>query len=408
MSESKGLKKNLSWTTIGMVLYNFAIWVFSALILRVLGANASGIYAIASSLGNTFYAVSLWGMRSFVVSDQDHTYSYGEYIVSRIIAIGLSILVMIIVVCISGYSRDIVLSLVFYSVFKFAESMIELFDCFGQQILEMDINARSMVLRGFIYTVIFASTLFLFHDQALSFLILSILSILILLFYNVRKFKTKINIDLHVQKEHIFSILKACFPIMGFELLASANIAIPRLFYENIGSVETLGIYTSIYTMVTFLQLVINVLIYTFAPYMAKAYQNKEYKAFKKYILCIVCGAIGLGSLAEILVFFIGKPVMSIVFGSEAGAYYTYLYLGIISGVTLTFTWVISQMFVIYQYYYSQLFCAIVSTIVCVILSMVMIESGNCDRLSIILILTNLSYVIVAIPVFKIMQEKKG
>ena len=53
------LKKNLSWNTIGMILYNLAIWVFSVLILRITGAKESGYYAIASSLGNTFYAISL-------------------------------------------------------------------------------------------------------------------------------------------------------------------------------------------------------------------------------------------------------------------------------------------------------------------------------------------------------------
>ena len=116
------LKKNLSWNTIGMILYNFAIWVFSVLILRLAGARESGYYAIASSIGNTFYAISLWGMRSFIVSDQEHHYSYIDYLCSRCIAIVITIVLMLVVILVSNYSIDVVYVLVTYSLFKCDES----------------------------------------------------------------------------------------------------------------------------------------------------------------------------------------------------------------------------------------------------------------------------------------------
>ena len=275
------LKKNLSWNTIGMILYNLAIWVFSVLILRITGAKESGYYAIASSLGNTFYAISLWGMRSFIVSDQKNRYTYKEYVITRIVAVILSIAIMFVTATISSYSLEIVRVLIAYSMFKFAEALIELCDSLAQQKMVMDINAKSMVIRGVLYIILFYLSLVITKESYIAFSVITICSLLILYYYNYKKLCKFISFHETAKKENITDILKKCFPIMAFELLAAAIVAIPRIFYEKIGSYEDLGIYVSIYTMVVFLQLVINILIYTFAPYMAKAYQEKKMKQLR-------------------------------------------------------------------------------------------------------------------------------
>ena len=388
------LKKNLSWNTIGMILYNLAIWVFSVLILRITGASESGYYAIASSLGNTFYAISLWGMRSFIVSDQKNRYTYREYVITRIVAVILSIVIMLVTAIVSSYSLEIVRVLIAYSMFNFAEALIELCDCLAQQKMVMDINAKSMVIRGVLYIILFYLSLVITKESYIAFSVITICSLLILYFYNYKKLCKFISFHETAKKENITDILKKCFPIMAFELLAAAIVAIPRIFYEKIGSYEDLGIYVSIYTMVVFLQLVINILIYTFAPYMAKAYQEKKLKQLKKYMLFVVFGAVGLGLLAEILVYLIGEPVMTLIFGVIAGQEYHYLYLGIVSGVTLALTWLISQIFVILGKNNSQLVSAVISVIVCIIVSLVYIDGKDCNRMSIVLIVSNISFVI--------------
>lgn len=388
------LKKNLSWNTLGMILYNFAIWVFSVLILRLAGAEESGYYAIASSLGNTFYAISLWGMRSFIVSDQDHHYSYVDYLCSRCIAIATTIILMICTIVVSNYTNDVIYVLVTYSLFKCAEALIELFESFAQQKLVMDINAKSMVIRGILYIFVFFVSIKLTKKSYISFALITICSLIILFTYNFRKMKQVISFHEKLDKNKVFIILKKCFPIMLFELLAAAIVAVPRLFYERIGSVSELGIYVSIYTMVVFLQLVINILIYTFAPYMAKAYTQKKMNQFKKYVLIVICSAFGLGLIAELLVYFIGQPVISLIFGSLAGEKYSYLYLGIISGVTLALTWLISQIFVIFEKNNAQVLSALISIVTCFILSKLFIDGIDCNKISIVLILSNMSFVI--------------
>ena len=148
----KGLIKNLSYNTIGMVLYNLAIWLFSALILRMLGETMSGYYAVAVSIGNTLYAVSLWGIRSYLVSDTNYKFDYSDYCLARGIAIVVSCLTLAILCVIFHYSFEQTLVLILYSLFKFAETLIELIDCFNQRALQMEIHAKSMIIRSLLLT----------------------------------------------------------------------------------------------------------------------------------------------------------------------------------------------------------------------------------------------------------------
>ena len=396
MSDS-GLKKNLSYNTIGMVLYNFAIWVLSAIIMRKLGAAYSGMYAVAMSLGNTLYASALWGMRSFIVSDVNSVYKEQEYLSARTAAVILSVLVLVPVIGLSNYSSEQSGILAAYTLFKCSEALIELTECFNQKNFHMEINAQGMIIRSALYIIGFYGILSFSRSLTAAFALLTLLSFAVFLFFSLRKvrqispFPVKIILN-----RKVLDILKSCFPIMVFELLASLIIAVPRLFFEQIGSLSALGIYNSVYTFVIFLQLVINVLIYTLAPYMAKAYHEQRGKDFRKYLLIVAGGAVGLGAAAEIMSVLLGRFVIGLVYGPEAQPYYTYLYMGIVSGVTLAFTWIASQIFVIMSRQNVQMYCSLISTAACFILSKLLVNASDCNRMSLVLILTNLIYILSA------------
>ncbi len=391
-----------------MVLYNFAIWIMSALILRILGADASGYYAVATSIGNTLYALALFGMRTYLVSDTENEYTFGEYTAARLSAVGLAFVLLIIIAFSAGYDSTQRNILILYSVFKLFEAMTELMDCFGQQKLTMDINAKSMILRSVVYIIVFTAVLMTAHSLTLGFAALSVCSALIFLFYNYRKISAIVETDHTLRwNRHTKQIFVKCLPIMIFEMLAALVVALPRLFFERIGPLDALGIYTSIYTMVVFLQLVINVLIYTLAPYMSRSYRSHDMKQFLKYIIILFAGASALGAAAEAMTYLMGSFAMGIIYGEAGRMYYGYLYLGIISGVTLSFTWIFSQIFVIIGRNYDQLICSFVSTAACWYLSSVMVQASDCNSMSLVLILTNLIFMASALVLLFTSGRKK-
>lgn len=401
----RGLLQNLQWNMIGMVLYNFAIWFMNALILRILGAEMSGVYAIAVSIGNVLFAASLWGMRGYIVADHNESVSYTEYTVVRLLSIFLSFVIFFILNLFFQYKSSQLYILLLYMMFKMIEAMIELTDCFNQQALRMDINAKSMVLRSILFILLFYITLKYTANLYFGFIILNIIGACVLFFYNLKYTKKFYRIDLlRADMNRVIQIARDCFPIMMFELLAAAIVAIPRLFYAEIGSKESLGIYTSIYTLIVFLQLAIQILIVSISPYMAKAYQAKEKKRFLRYLFGLIGGAVGLSLFAMILVKLIGEFTVGVLFGTEVALYTYYLYWGIASGLSLSLTWVFGQVFVILRRNDVTLWLSLVSAIVCFILSKLWIVSEDCNRISMILTVSNLSFLLVSLFLFWILK----
>ncbi len=375
-------------------MYNFTIWIFSALILRMLGADESGTYAIASSIGNTLYAASLFGMRTFIVSDSDHQYSCDEYMYARILAIVGTFVFLCGMLFFFQYNVHQKIAIVAYTLFKLTEAAIEVLDCFCQREKQMQVNAISMMIRSIVYAVVFGLCLYFLQSMNLGFFLLSIVSIFILLFYNFPRVKKLTDLSMSQRfNKNSFIILRQCFPLMIFEMLSSFIVAYPRVAYDQVGSHASLGIYASIYTMVIFMQLICNVFIYTFAPYMADSYNQGRKKQFYQYVLMLCGGTIILGLLAEVLTYLLGRPVIGMVYGSDVSAYYTYLYLGIISGISLAFTWIASQISVILSHRDDQLISSMVAAITCVVLSKIMIQT-DCNSISIVLMLSNVAFLL--------------
>ncbi len=398
MKNDTGLKRNLSWTTAGMVMYNMAVWVFSVLILNMLGAEASGYYAIAVSVGNTLYALSLWGLRSFIAADAENKYSADEYFSARMAGIAAALVILGIVLAVSRYDAAQNSILILYTLYKCSEAAIEVLDCFCQRRLQMNINAGSMILRSILFTVIFYLSLRFTASMNTAFALLVIAALAVMLLYNLPRVRRIEPMTCRIRwNSRTVEILKQTFPIMAFELLSALAVALPRLFFERTGSLSELGIYTTIYTLVVFLQLVINVMIYTFAPYMAKAYSAGDRKTFGRYCVMLFGGSLALGLLAEAAVAIMGKPVIGLVFGAEAAARTGYLYLGILSGVSLTYTWIFSQIFVVVHRSAEQLKCSLISVAACFVLSALLVKAESCDSMSVVLILSNIIFMAVSL-----------
>ncbi len=399
MEKKNSLLSNLSYTTIGMILYNVTLWLLGFLILRFLGPIQSGYYGVAMSIGATLYGVVLWGLRSFIVSDENYGFNYSDYTVVRLVTILIGFIAMVLYISVSSFNKYQIWVIVLYSVFKFSEALIELIDCFAQKKLQMDINAKSMILRSVLLFVGFFIALKLTNNLIVGFIVIILISLLVLVFYNFRKFKQMFGFSFNYNIVNVKKILWLTLPIMGFEMLSALTTAIPRLKFAQVGDLGDLGIYVSIYTIIVFLQLAIQICIVAFAPYMAKDYWSNAIQPFLKKLFLLFSLAIGLGIIAEVCVYFLGDFVIGLVYGKAIAPYYTYMYWAIGSGVTLGITWIFSQLFVILKKNKEQLFCSIISVITCFILSKVMIDPNDLNSISKILIISNLTFTFVSLVI---------
>lgn len=99
-------KKEFVWNTIGSIVFS----VFSAIILmictRLNGVEIAGIYSICYATSCILNAIGDMGIRIVQVTDVAREYQYEDYFFSRIMALGMMLILAIGFACITGYSGE--------------------------------------------------------------------------------------------------------------------------------------------------------------------------------------------------------------------------------------------------------------------------------------------------------------
>ena len=104
--EDTSLKVNMFWNFIGNLFYMATQWILTILVVRLAGYSVSGEFALAISVTNIFYAVAVYGMRNYQVSDIESQFSDLYYILSRVVTNVFAVILCMLFCRLNSYSRQ--------------------------------------------------------------------------------------------------------------------------------------------------------------------------------------------------------------------------------------------------------------------------------------------------------------
>ena len=108
----------------------------------------SGILAFAMSIGNIYFPLATYNMRTIQVSDLGGEYSSSEYIAFRFITIGLGFLPILAYLFLTTGDSALITSALFWLVFKADEAFCSVFYAMVQKEGRMDYIGISQAIRG--------------------------------------------------------------------------------------------------------------------------------------------------------------------------------------------------------------------------------------------------------------------
>ena len=97
-------KKDYFWNTLGVFLQNLLSPILLIFITRFNGIEDGGLFSFTFSMAVSFSAISIWGNRTYQVSDIKNQFNNKNYILSRIITSLITIIASLIFVLLNGYS----------------------------------------------------------------------------------------------------------------------------------------------------------------------------------------------------------------------------------------------------------------------------------------------------------------
>jgi hypothetical membrane spanning protein len=313
------VKNNIIYNTIGTFFYFFCQWAITVLVVKLGGYSNGGILSITISITNIFYMISMYGVRSFQVSDIKNRYKDGDYLLLRIITSIISSIFFGIVLFYLEYDRAIQLCMIIYMFFKLGESVTDLnFGFFQRYNFYREIGI-SYILKGILTLIVFCLTLYFSKNLVLTLFLETLALWFFIIVYDLKKLKNKLNLKTKTYK--VIFLLKICFSLMLYTLILPYLNFITRYQVEKFFGTEELGYYSAITMVIVVISTLFGSIFIIIIPKISYLYKEKNIKEIIKIILKINLAIFVFSIISIIGAILLGNAVFSILFTNSIQKY---------------------------------------------------------------------------------------
>lgn len=314
------LKSNVIWNTAGNFIYLGSQWLFTYIVVRLLGFEQAGIFSLAMTIATSFAALANYNMRTFQSSDIRDEYSDMEYIVSRVITCAVAFLFCCLFSILNGYQFEVIISVLLFMIFKIVEALSDVYQGLLQKNMRLDFVGKSFIGKGLCTLIVFSSAIFYFRDLNLALILIDVVVVFVLVFYDARK-TNEIRIGLFAKKafsfKRVFLLLSICLPLAIFGFFINAIGQLPRYFVEMILGETALGYYASIAMPVMIVQVSASFIFAPLVTPLAKSLNEGKKQEFFSLVKKVFIFLAILSAIAIIVAWIAGTPLLVIMFGAD-------------------------------------------------------------------------------------------
>lgn len=385
----------------GSLLYLFSQWLLSYFVVRYLGYESAGILTLATTITGSIIGISLYGVRSFQISDIEGKYSDCTYKATRIVTSVLALFVCVIFVfLLNEYSIYIGICILTYMCFKISESISDVYQGILQKAMRMDYIGFSFMLKGIITLALFVFVVLVTNNLLAGIVVLCLSSTIIIFFFDARKAK---RFTRSSDNQNLLAPIKAllweCLPIAAFTLLFNSINLIPRYFLEAQMGVEALGIYGTIAMPVVIVQVTASYIFSPLTTPFAQQLSKGNITGFKILLRKVIVFIAVLSAVSFFGFWLLGDWFLLLLFGSTIEPY-TYLLLPlVVCTILIALSWFLSTMLVVLRKLKALMCASVASFIVVIFGSTPFISIFGYNGASFILILGLILFVLFCVGV---------
>ena len=367
-------KKDYIWNSIGSFLQSAISPILLIVITRLNGVGDSGLFSFAMSLSVVFWAISLWGGRTYQVSDVKKEFSSGDYIVVRFIS-SLIVAVFSISFCIlSGYDlikTELIMVLVSFKILEsIADSMYGVLQIHNK----LYIVGISLTMKSVFGFMIFAIVDILTKNIVYGALSIFIVNIAVVIFYDIPLMKHVESVGL--TKKNIMQagkIMKKTAEVFVVVFLTMFSLNIPRYFLDKY-HYDQIGYFGIMAMPITLLTLFISFVLQPNVVNLSELLKKKKIKEFTKIVSKIDFITFTLGILFVVSSYLIGVWALNTVFGIDINNFRIDLTIMVIGAVANAFVSIYVNLLIILRRFKGQFYTLLVTNILAVILSIYLID----------------------------------
>lgn len=400
----KNISKNsYTWNMLGCLLHAFQSTIMLIVLKRTVGLAAAGIFNIAYTNASLFYKMGHYGMRNYQVSDVKRKYSFKDYHLTRLITVFAMMLFgtayIFYAAATKNYSSYKMNVMIWMLLFNAVDAYESVYHGAYQQNNRLDVAGRCMTIRMTLLIIAYVISIIITKDQLISLIITTVSTFVVFIIFTLwTKHLTKpiavisetaenvdtksvttksvttesVTTEKHAKNaadklsknvdnnaaadatpvstskwKRVSALLVHCFPLFAGTFLAFYIANAPKYAIDSTLSNDIQGYY-GIITQPIYVIYMLNDFIFMPQIYpLSKLWDEGRIDKFVKKSLKQVFILILLTLVCLVGAYFLGIPVLSVVFNSNLKPFKTSLMILMIGAGFLGMTGFLSSVITI-------------------------------------------------------------
>lgn len=313
-------KRGAVWNILGSVANASASVVLLLVVTRICGAETAGIFSIAFVTAQMLMNIGNYGVRAYQVSDQFEKYHFKEYEINRYIACFIMILSIVGFVQFRKYEGEVATVVFLMGIWKMLDSLADVYEGRLQQKNRLELAGQSLFFRTVVSMFCFCIGLLLTHSLIWAGIWAIICSVFFLFWFAWKPAREVSDVRKKVLVSHVFEMFRECFPLFISLILLAYVVNIPKYAIEDYMSYDNQTYYNIIYMPAQVIYLLATFIFKPFLTHLTAIY-HESILNFKKCVFKLVAVIPVLTGIIMLIAYFIGIPVLQLLYGVELQGY---------------------------------------------------------------------------------------
>ncbi len=324
------------WNTLsGLIMAGQSVLLL-IIITRVCGLKAAGVFSIAYAIANLMLTIGKYGMRNYQVSDVRTEFSFQDYLWSRIATSTAMVIFSIGYACMgiitSGYDTDKVLVIILFCLLKTVDAVEDVYFGLYQKKGRLDIGAKGLTLRlsGTLFVLLISVAVT--KELIISTTVTCIFSVFLSIWIIAASYPAFRDEEPPASFRNVRRLLWDCFPLFAGGYLAMYIGNISKYAIDRYMNEEIQACYNFVFMPVFVVGLLSGFAFQPIIGKMAVLWENEDYSGFGRIILEQLTIVIGILIVVLAGAWFLGIPVLSMLYNTDLTTYKSTLMILLIGG----------------------------------------------------------------------------
>lgn len=317
--ENKRGRSDIIWNMAGSMIFAFSSLILTVVVSRVLGDEQGGIFSFAlTTIAQQILTITYFGIRPVHITDVSYRHSFGDYMgvkrFSSALSLGAVLCYVLYYVAFSQHTLYEGAIVLIMSLYKIIDGFSDAYEAEFQRGGRLYLTGKSNAFRTLISMAVFLIVLGLTKSLLFCCLAAFVSAVICLRLFNISILKQLPDVEFSMKTEHCKEMIKESFLLftaafLDFYIFSSAKHPINN----QLGNVAS-GIFGAVFMPTSIINLAASFVIRPFLTTMSVKWQKKDRKGFLELILKLCLIILGLGAAALSAAWFLGIPVLQILY----------------------------------------------------------------------------------------------